>query len=157
MRMNTRHSFIRAFVLVALSFALASCMQKFEQIRVTSCDIISFTPKSLHSAEALVALGVDNPATTFTVNDFEMVIKSSGTKICVLTTDSVTIEKQSSQKYEVPFSARVESLSLGEIMEFAGGVDFSEFTADVSANVVTGKGAGRKMEFKDIKISDLIK
>lgn len=157
MRMNAGHSFIRAFVFVALLFALASCVQKFEQIRVTSCNIVSFSPKSLHSAEVLVSLDVDNPAPTFTVNDFEMVIKSSGAKICVLTTDSVTIEKQSSREYEVPFTARVESLSFGEIMELAGGADISDFTADVSANVVTGKSAGRKMEFKDIKISDLMK
>lgn len=157
MRMNARQFFIRAFVFAALLFSLTSCMQKFEDIRITSFDVISFSPKSLHSAEAVVSLGIDNPATSFTVSDFEMVIMNAGSKICTLAADTVSIEKQSSREYRVPCTARMESLSLGEMMGLAGKSDLSDFTADVSANVTTGKGKGRKVEFKDIKISDLIK
>lgn len=157
MRTTSGHSIIRAFLFVALLFTLASCVQKFEQIRITSCKILSFSPKGFHNAEAVVALGIDNPATSFTVSNFEMIIKSGGTTIGVLKADSVAVGKASSKEYTVPCTATLESLSLSEILDLAGNADFSVFTADISANVRTGKGAGRNIEFKDIKISDLFR
>lgn len=157
MRMKSGHFYIRAAVLFILLLPLVSCTQKFKQVRVTSCDIVSFTPKGLRSAEAVVSLGIDNPAPSFVVRDLEMVIKDEGSRICVLTADTVAVERQSVREYKVPCAARMESLSLMEILEFAGKSDFSDFTADVTANVATGKGAGRRIEFKDIKISDLFK
>ena len=157
MRMYQRKLFIRVVVVIVMISALSSCVQKFRDIRVTSCEIVSFTPRGLRSADAVLSLGVDNPAGSFVVNDFEVIIKDAGAKLCVLRADPVSFEKKSSQKYTVPCSARIESLSVMEILELVGGTDFSDFTADVSATVATGKGSGHKIKFNDIKITELIK
>lgn len=157
MRMNCKLIMARFAVMLAAVLLLASCAQKFNEIQVTSWDVKSFSPKGLRSADIILSLGVDNPARTFTVRDCVITVKDSDTRICEFTADSLTVNGKTEMEYVVPFRGRMESFNVMELMQMAASSQLSDFTADFSARVSTGKGKGRKVEFSDIKLTELFK
>lgn len=140
-------------VLMALSFSSCS---KIKDIKVTSVAIESFSPRGLRSVDAVLAVGIDNPAMAFTITRLEGVVKYNGEDFAVYSADTLAVGKKCVKVYDVPCSASLsESVSLLDLASFAKKRDLEGFTTDVVATVKLKSGAGTTLRFKDLDLNKM--
>ena len=72
--------------------SLASCSNPFNDIRVTSCDLVSASPRGLSAFDAVLDVSVDNPAPQITLSGANAVVKLEGVPCLYLTADDVTVK-----------------------------------------------------------------
>ena len=150
------------FILGLLTFGLAvfclSGCQEFKDIRVTSCSLVSLTPKGFRSADAVLALGVDNPAMPFRISDLKGEIVRDDVLAATFSAGTVSVEGRTQSVYYFPCSASIEeNVSIMELAALAVSKDLTGYKLNIEFRVSPGNGKGRLMQFKDIEISDLVK
>lgn len=155
--MDRRHHIIRISVLLLISLALVSC-GRTKDIRITSYSLVSVSPRGFRAVDAVLALGIDNPAMAFTISDLEGTVKNDGEPAATFTAEPVSITRKSSEIYEVPCHAALDSgITLADAIKLVSSKDFSPYTVDVSFQVKTKSGISKVMKYNDLKISDLIR
>jgi len=143
-----------AILLVAVM--TVSC-NKFKEIEVTSCELSSVTPKGFRSVDAVLAVGVHNPTVSFTLSDVSGCVRNGELVIATFTGGPVTVAKKSDQVYDLPCTMMLEEgLSLFEILNLVKNKDFEGYVIDVAGTVSLAKGVKKKLEYKDLPISDLL-
>ena len=77
---------LAAAALLVCLFSGCSSLRKVKDIKVTSCGLESYSMQGLRSLSAVLALGIDNPAMSFTVTSLDGVIKYNGEDFATYTT-----------------------------------------------------------------------
>ena len=90
---------------VALAALLSAGCSKVKDIRLTSFGIESFSPRGLRSADAVLAVGIDNPSFSFTVTDLTGTVKYKGEAMGTFTADTVSVDRKCVKVYDVPCKA----------------------------------------------------
>lgn len=155
--MNKRNAILCA-LLACMMPVLVSCGTKsLKDIKMTSCNVSSFTPKGLTSFDATVDLGVDNPSVQFALSKMYAVVKMNGSPCIHLTADDVTIAPRTEQVYPLTLHGTMDGgfnpFSLLGLLEGSG---LEQMTIDVKYHGALKSGLGKDFEYKDIPLTDLI-
>ena len=146
------------FVALLVSAVLSGCsgLSKVKDIKVTSCGLESYSLKGLRSIDAVLAVGIDNPALAFNVTDVSGTVKYNGEDFATYTADSICVEKKCSKVYDLPCTATLsDGVSLMRLMQIAKKGNLEGFTTDVTATVKLKSGAGKTFRFKNIDLNKL--
>lgn len=138
--------------------ALGGCagISKVKDIRVTSCGVESYSLKGLRSIDAVLAIGIDNPAMAFTVTDLNGILKLNGEDVAFYSADTVRVDKKSSKVYDVPCRATLsESVSLMQALQIARKGSLEGLTTDIEAKVKLKNGSGKTLKFKDLDLKEM--
>ena len=143
--------------LVVTALLLVSCTGSFKDIKVTSCDFVSLTPRGLSSFDAVMDIGVDNPAPQLTLSKMYALVKMDQQPCLHLYADDVTISSRTEFVYPVSFHGTIdESFNPFTIFSILKGENLESLTVDISFRGALKSGLGKNFEYKDIPIKDLI-
>lgn len=154
-------AFKRFFPLLAvlLTLGLSGCqsIQKIKNITVTSWSLESVVPTGLRSLKAELAVGIENPAMEFTVEDAEGILYYKGEEMVGYTVEPVTIQGKRAAVYPVFGSAwLLGNFSVLNVLAIARNYDLEDFSTDIRARVRLKSGASKTFNLKNIPIKDLI-
>ena len=160
--MATRRYIRFAAVLLAavVVLGLSSCAgtRQLRRLRYTSFRVMSFSPRGLRSANAVLAVGVTNPGGDLRVSGLEGVVKKDGKPFAQLIGNDVLLSGSSAEVYELPCTlSLVEGVNILTLLNMLGSGDFSNYRADISMRVGPPGAAGRKVKIKNLKLSDIIR
>ena len=146
-------------VLLALfMLLLGGCAKTYKDIKVTSFDIISISPKGLDAVDAVVDVGLDNPIVGFEVFNAVASIKLSGEECMSILADQLVVEGHSEKVYRIPLHGSLSpSFNPLELLKLVKDMDLSKFTMDAKARVGLRGGLGKDIDIKDIKLEKLLK
>lgn len=154
--MMKKGRFLLLLTLALMSLVMGGC-SKVKDIKVTSCGIQSFTPTGLKSADALLLLGIDNPAFSFIISDVNGSVKYNGAQMGSFTAGELPVMGKSAQVYELPCSAALaKGMSMMDLLSFAARKSFEGVTMDLSLNVKLKNGVGKTFNFKDLPVQKMI-
>lgn len=143
------------FLLLSAVF-LAGC-GNVSDIAVTSCELDSLTPRGFRSVDAVLLVGVHNPAMQMTVEDIEGTLYMDGKSLATYVADPVTVLRHSDDVLSVKCSATLDGkVSLLEFLDAAAKFDPARFTADVHAKVRLRKGVSKSIVKKGVPISKFL-
>ena len=143
-------------LLVLLS--VSSCHSKFKEVRVTSFAVSSVVPTGLRSFDAVVALGVDNPAASFTLRNVRATVRRDTSAVFLLSVEDVPVRGHSEKSYQVPVHGTLApGVTLLSLAVLARSFDPEEYAVDVSARATLAGNVGKNLEYKDIPLSKLMK
>lgn len=146
----------RYCLLAVVALSLVSC-KGINDIKVTSCGLASLTPKGFRSADAVLALGIDNPIIPFTLSDLKGEIVREDQLAATFSAGTINVEGKTEKIYYFPCSASIDkSVSILDLVALAAKQDFSEYSINIEFTVSTRSGVGKKMKFDGIAISELI-
>lgn len=145
------------FILGLVAAGLSGC-KDINDIRVTSCELVSLSPKGFRSADAVLAIGIYNPAAAFTISDLKgEIFRDSGTA-ATFSAGTVSVEGKKEGVYRLPCTAEIDkNVSLMELAALAASQDLSGYKVNIEFNVTLGKGRSHRMHFDNIELSDLLK
>ncbi|MCQ2181603.1 MAG: hypothetical protein MJY50_06075 [Bacteroidales bacterium] len=145
-------------ILCVCTALLSSCSGGVKDIRLTSFDIISVTPRGLNELYAMVELGIHNPMVAFTLEDARGVIKMEGQPCIVLSADQLLVDGNKDKVYVLPVKGRFdETFNPWQLLSLLKDKDFSRFTVDVSAKVSLRSGIGKDIVINDMPLDKLLR
>ena len=135
-----------------------SSLRKVKDIKVTSCALESYSMNGLRSLDAVLALGIDNPAMPFTVTSLDGIIKYKGEDFATYTTtQTVGVDGRCVKVYDVPCTATLsEGVRMANLLSIIRKGSMEGFTTDLSAKVKLRNGAGKTLKFKNLDIQEMI-
>lgn len=148
----------RGLVLLMMAFmlALTGC-KDIKDIRVTSVDLESVSPRGFKSIDIYLSAEVYNPAKQVKLSEIEGTIAHSGKVIGKLAVDPIVLAAKSSEKYNVKANAAlVQGAGFKELMVLASPGGLDECTIDISAKAAYGKGASLPVNMKNIPLKELL-
>lgn len=147
----------RFLICLSAVFALCSCAKTYKDIKVTSFDLVSVSPRGLTKVDALIDLGLDNPIVGFEVFDACGVVKLDGEPALTITADQLVISGHCTKVYRIPLQGEMAPgfNPLG-LLSLAKEMDLSRFTADISAKVSLRGGVGKNIDMKDVPLGKLL-
>ncbi len=150
-------------IILILATVLALCLtgcgsvERIRNIQVTSWAVESVSPTGLRGLTADLAVGVENPAMQFTLEDIEGVLFYKGTEFVVYTADPITVKGKSAAVYPLTCAAHLGGeFSLLGALGLLRNYDLADFTTDIQARVRLKSGVSKKLTFKDIPIKELV-
>lgn len=148
----------RILVPLLAAVLLSACCNSFQDIRVTSCDLVELSPRGLSSIDATVNIGIDNPTVQVTLTQMNATLKMDGTPCMHLTADDITLNPRSSCVYNVLVHGTIdESFNPFQLLALFGQSGWMEMlTADVRFRGVLKSGLGKDFEYTDIPLKDLL-
>ena len=147
-----------AYILLPLLLLLCSCTARYKEIEPTSFEVVSITPVGLTSLEAVVDVGVHNPAGRLTLSGIGCTVKYKGEDCVGITADPVTLERRCDSVYRVPLKGSlVQGFNPFQLLEILGNQENIEFlTVDVSARAELPGGIGKEIEYSDVPLKRLV-
>jgi len=154
-----RRTLLPFLVVLLVSVGLTGCgVSKVKDIEITSFGLESYSLKGLRSVQAVLAVGIDNPAFEFTITDLSGIVKYNGENFASYTADSLTVDKKCSKVYDLPCTATLsDGVGLMQVMSIARSESLEGFTTDVEAHVKLHNGLGKTLRFKDLDLQELTK
>ena len=147
---------IRIILLLAALICLSGCVSKFKQIKITSVSLESVNPVGLKNYDAVVALGIDNPAPSFNIMNLNADVRRDTVPVIHLKGENVAVAGRSSKVYRVPVSVQIDSaVSLLRLAVLARNFKAEDYKVDLSARAVVG-GVGKNLSFTDLSLADLM-
>ncbi|MBP5719897.1 MAG: hypothetical protein J6W82_02380 [Bacteroidales bacterium] len=149
---------VAELLIVALAaLCLTSCGKSFKDIKVTSCDVVSVSPKGLTSFDAELNLGVDNPASQITLSQMNATVKMDGAPCLYLTADDVTVAPRAEQTYSLLLHGLMDSnFNPFTLLSLIKQPDLSAMTIDLTFHGALKCGIGKDFEYKDIPLTNLL-
>ncbi len=149
--------FIRIFIIAVAALCLSSCANSFKDIKVTSCELLSLSPKGLSALDAAIAIGVDNPTVQVTLTNMYALVKMDGEPCLHVTADDVTLSPRSEEIYNIDIHGNIDgSFNPFQLLTLLQGSGLEMVTVDVWFRGVLKSGFGKDFEYKDIPIKDLL-
>ena len=147
----------RLAALLALLLLSVGCANKFKDIEVTSCEISSLSPKGFRAVDGVLSVGIDNPASSFTVSGISGCVRKDDLVIATFTGGPCTVEKKCEQVYDLPCTLTLEEgLSLFQALSLIKNKDLEGYVIDISGVVSLSGGLKKKLEYTDIPITSLM-
>lgn len=131
-------------------------MSRIKDIRLDSVGVKYVVPTSGRSLDALLELGIDNPAMSFTVQDVKGTIYCEDRTIASFTTGPVNLEGKTRQVYQLPCTVQLDEGTsfLSLLILLAKHSTLEGFKADVNMYVANASGALRApISFKNMDLS----
>lgn len=148
---------VELLIVALAAICLSSCGKSFKDIKVTSCDVVSITPKGLTSFDAELNLGVDNPASQITLSQMNATVKMDGAPCLYLTADDVTLAPKAEQTYSLLLHGIMDSnFNPFTLLTLVKNPDLSSMTVDVRFHGSLKSGLGKDFEYKDILLKDML-
>lgn len=150
---------ILPLVAAVLTLCLSGCqsIEKIRNIKVTTWSLESVTPSGLRSLNAELAVGIENPAMEFTLEDIAGVLYYKGDAMVDYSVEPFTVRRKCTAVYPIFGSARLNGkFSLLSVLGIASNYDLADFTTDIHAKVRLKSGAAKAFDFKNVPIKDLI-
>ncbi|MBO4565964.1 MAG: hypothetical protein J5695_01915 [Bacteroidales bacterium] len=137
---------------------LSSCCKSFQDIRLTSCDLVELSPRGLSSIDATIEVGVDNPTVQVTLTGMDATLKMDGSPCLHLTADDVTLEPRTEKVYSILIHGAIDgNFNPLQLLLLLNQPNFLEpMTADVRFRGVLKSGLGKDFEYTDIPLKDLL-
>jgi len=144
-------------ILMACTLVLTGCNNSFKNIKVTSFEIVSITPRGLSELAATVDIGINNPAISFNVRDIFGTINLDGNPCLDITTGQVLVDGNKEKIYSIPLRARLcEGFNPLSLLTMLQNQDLNRFTVDISAKVELRSGIGKTFELKGVPMDKLV-
>lgn len=150
----------KVLLILAVLLPLAmSCTNKVKDISVTSVELLSVSPRGLFELNALVRVGIHNPAPSFELTEVQGTVKIKGQEALVMDADQLIVSGRTDKMYNVPVHGSISpGFNPFQLLNFLNSsTSLEDVTLDVSARVAIRGGIGKKLEYKDIKVSNLIR
>lgn len=148
---------VELFLTLVAAFCIASCSGSFKDIKVTSCDIVSISPRGLSAFDASLNLGISNPAPQVTLSEMYAIIKMDQVPCLHLTAEDVTIAPRSEAIYNASFHGTLdENFNPFALLQLLNRPDETELTADISFRGTLRSGLGKYFEYKGVPIKELL-
>ena len=150
---RTLHIIFAALTLMCLS----SCGKSFQDIKMTSCELVSLTPRGLSSIDATVAIGIDNPTVQVGLSRMNAVVKMDGAPCLYVTADDVTLQARTEQVYNLSLHGALDDdFNPFQLLTLLRNPNLESFTIDVKYHGALKSGLGKDFEYTDIPLSDLL-
>lgn len=148
----------RHLALVFLLVAAVSC-GRFEDIRINSCKLDSASPRGFTAVDAVLDLEIDNPATSFTVDDIRgVVLRDSADSVIFITGGPVEVQRRSVKNYLVPCTATLgRSMGLLDLLNTVNNKDYEGLTLELEMDVSLKNGLRRTVKLQPFNVEDLLK
>lgn len=156
--MMKKKTIILLLAIISAFSILTSCADT-KDIKITSFEIVSVTPKGMDGLDALVKIGINNPSVSFEVSDLVGTLKLEGAPCLSITADQLIVSGKTIKVYSVPLQGKMsEGFNPFQLLRIINGysLDFDKLTVDVSAKASLRGGIGKKLEFNDLKIGEYI-
>jgi len=147
--------FVLAFAVISM---MTSC-SKMDDIKITSFEIVSVTPRGLTGLDALVKIGINNPSVAFEVSDLVGTLRLEGAPCLSISADQLIVSGKTVKTYSVPLQGQMaDGFNPFQLLRIINGysLDFDKLTLDVSGKASLRGGLGKKLEFNDIKIGEYL-
>ena len=145
------------FAVVLTVMLAGSCAKSLKDVKVTSYELTSFSPRGLTSFDATVDLGVDNPSVQFSLSKMNAVVKIEGTPCLNLTAEDVMVAPRSEQVYPlVLHGSMADGFNPFSLLVLLREPGLELLTIDVSCRGTLKSGLGKDFEYKDLPITDLM-
>ncbi len=153
---KVRNILLAAVLAVTVLLAGGCTLSRIKDISITSVGVKYLVPTSTRSVDAVLRLGVNNPAMPFTVHDLEGLIHQEDKPIAIFTSAGTSIEGKTEQVYELPCTITLaEGVSFLDVLAIAARRSLKGLTADLDLPVITKSGVGTTLHFKDIDLTQL--
>ena len=149
-----------AVTVAAAAFMAASCsVSKIKDIKLVSAGVKYVVPTSMRSMDAVLVLGIDNPAMTFNVSDVEGAIRVDEKPFATFTAGAMQIRGKTILAYELPCSVTLDpGVTLLDLLKLAGRGSLDGMRADINLNVASKNGVLQApLKYKNIDLSEFSK
>lgn len=151
-----RKELVHIVLLLMLAMCACGCADKFKQIKFTSFALASVSPSGLRAMDAVVELGIDNPAPSFNLRDIRGDLMKDTVNVAHFTAEDVAIAGKTSKVYRVPMRGSVgKGLSLLDLAYLARSTDISQYTVNLYARAYIGE-IGKDLAFEGIPLESLM-
>ena len=148
---------LRLLIPALAALCLCSCGKSFQDIKVTSCDLESLSPRGLSAIDAVVNVGVDNPTVQVTLTNLAAVVKMDGVPCLHVTADDLTLAPKSEQVYSLLLHGALDELfNPLQLLTLLAEPNLDALTLDVSFRGKLRSGLGKDFEYTDIALKDLL-
>ncbi|MBO7643503.1 MAG: hypothetical protein J6S62_00875 [Bacteroidales bacterium] len=148
---------LRLLIPALAAICLCSCSKSFQDIKVTSCELVSLSPVGLSAMDLNVNVGVDNPTVQVTLSQLRAVIKMDGVPCLNVTADDVVLAAKTEDVYPLLLHGSIaEGFNPLQLLGLIGLNDLSPLTADVAFHGALRSGLGKDFEYTDISLKDLL-
>ena len=135
---------------------LSGCVNRFKQIKITSVGVESVSPSGLKTFDAVVSLGIDNPAPAFNIMNLMADVKRDTTAMIHLKGENIAVSGRSSRVYRLPVTVQIDpAVSLLQLAILARNFKAEDYTVDVHARAVVG-GIGKNLSFEGMSLASLM-
>jgi len=146
---------LRKISILCLAVVLVcSCgVSKFKEVKFNSFELESFVPSGLRSFDAVVELGIDNPAPSFKVENLKATVRKDSLDVMYLSSEGLSVDAKSNKTYTLPVQGKLsKDFSLMQLAGMAARFDPEGYIIDITADA-NAKGIKKKIEYKDMPLS----
>lgn len=151
--MNQMKKYLALALAILLVLASQGC-SKIKQIDITSYRLEKISPLGLNSIDAILSVGIHNPANEFTVTDGTIVIYRLGNPLGTVTIRPVVVEGRVDGQYPVSGNLTLApGVGILNVLSLSRNFDEEEYSLDLFARVKL-KGAPKvKIDKKNIPLT----
>ncbi|MBO4743105.1 MAG: hypothetical protein J5533_05670 [Bacteroidales bacterium] len=148
---------LRLLIPALAAICLCSCGKSFQDIRVTSCELVSLSPMGLSAIDVNVNVGVDNPTVQVALTQLRAVVKMDGVPCLNITADDVTLAAKTEDIYPLLLHGSIaDNFNPLQLLALLGQNDLSPLTIDVAFHGALRSGLGKDFEYTDLSLKDLL-
>ena len=159
--MKTLRRIHLAVAAAALTCLMAgSCgVSKIKDIKLVQAGVKYIIPTSLRTFDAVLELGVDNPAMTFNVSGIDGIIRVDEVPFATFTAGEMRVEGKQIIRYELPCSIALEpGISLLDVLKLSTRRSLDGIKADVNLNVASKNGTLKApLSYKSLDLAEFSK
>lgn len=146
-----------SLLLLASACSTLRELSSIKDIGITSCSIVSVTPRGLKSADAVLAIGIHNPSIAFTITELDASVRTGNVNLAKLVGGPIAVERQSDNVYEVPCTASLlDNLNLLKLVALVTAKNLDNCMVDITADVMLANGLSRRLTLGEIPLQKLI-
>ena len=147
----------RLLIIALAALCLVSCSKSFKDIRLTSCELVSASPRGLSGFDAVLNVGVDNPAPQVTLSGAYAVVKMDGKPCLYLSTADFTLKPRKEMIYQIALQGTLDSeFNPFMLLALLKEQNWELMTADVYFRGELAGGLGKQFEYTDIPLKNLL-
>ena len=148
---------VDAFKLTAVRLAVLPVLYSFQDIKITSWELGSLSPRGLSAFDAVLNLEVDNPAPQVSLSEMTAVIKLDQVPCLHLTADDITLVPHRRAWYTASFHGSLdENFNPFTFLQLIRQPDLAQLTMDVQFKGTLRSGLGKHFEYTDIPLKELM-
>jgi len=131
-------------------------MRRFKDIKVTSATLESLQPEGLRNFNAVIGLGISNPAPAFNILHLQAEILKDTLEIAHGSAENIAVDGKTERVYSIPVKGGIsDGVSLLKLSRMLRNFNPDEYTVDVHARASIA-GVGKNLEFTGIPLSKLL-
>ena len=159
--MKTLRRILLAVVAAVLACLLAGgcSVSQIKNIKLVSAGVKYILPTSFSTFDAMLELGIDNPAMTFNVNRIDGLITVDEVPFATFTAGEMTVEGRRILRYELPCSIALEpGISLLDVLKLSTRRTLDGIKADINLNVASKNGTIKApLSYKNLDLAEFSK